>query len=882
MGRFSLAIPLAAAAAVLTLMCSASLLNSSPALDVRHSIQEEQPGNNRLQLTDYMHSESATAAHTHQPTAAARSVASSTASTAAVTPPAAAAAAAAAATARGADASPPAAAAPPLATTTPSGGFTEADYDGFFLFARVESVPSNDPTYLRRLLKSLLGMAVLLKRTLVLPAALCNCRDAALTQCDGPSAGAPFDCPLREALDVASWSATKLVPIRPARFLADTKSLPDIVRCSHLRVLLPDGMDDSELGFALRSYSTTRWLEVETADKTFCGWDTRMPGNPKRMADFTLAADELLRTRAATTTETVELHRCTHYRGGTGEVLQFTNLGCNAKHVVTTAREKLPENIRNLPKDTDIMVTFATGSVATMACNWVANVRRAGVKEVVIGALDEQMMDACRANGVPCVKIEGGAVSKALASRTAANVRSDPALYPKMSVLKVGFYGELLSFGYNVWACDADAIIASDPRAMLREEPWALADVAIATDCIDVPGDTRYPLLHCDFNTGLVYLRARPDVLDFVERWRETIATAKEARIRDQAAFNMMTKLRPLQQMRDAATNKPIPRVFKATNGGDGHIKLAVLPLNRYLNGHTYFVQHVHTLPSALPALSVHMTYQFAEGSKFAYGKRQRLRQAGLWLVDDDSYYNGRYVTVSAEAATLPLVKMGLDVDSRDAVKAHLAEARHRSAVLRPLLGIAKATGRAVVLPRMLCYCDFMWKEMKNCRVGGAESMRLPFECPMDHVLDTPRWFENELGVPVREEGFFSNPRVPTNVSSSIVKVSMPKGRIFDELTLRDFLKPHDSAAVIELSDVVGSFCGFSEQRAHDLYVRESERMLTYQRTPFCTMEGSDNAPLFSQCCHPRKPGDKFFPCVYGFEPPQPLPSCPGAGSLFG
>ena len=39
-------------------------------------------------------------------------------------------------------------------------------------------------------------------------------------------------------------------------------------------------------------------------------------------------------------------------------------------------------------------------------------------------------------------------------------------------------------------------------------------------------------------------------------------------------------------------------------------------------------------------------------------------------------------------------------------------------------------------------------------------------------------------------------------------------------------------------------------------------------------MEGSDNAPLFSQCCSPRKPGDKFFPCKEGFDPPEPLPAC--------
>jgi hypothetical protein len=61
-----------------------------------------------------------------------------------------------------------------------------------------------------------------------------------------------------------------------------------------------------------------------------------------------------------------------------------------------------------------------------------------------------------------------------------------------------------------VWACDADAVFMNDPRPMMRERPWTEADVAIATDCIDLPSDARYPLLHCDFNTGLVYLRSRP------------------------------------------------------------------------------------------------------------------------------------------------------------------------------------------------------------------------------------------------------------------------------------------------------------------------------------------------------------------------------------
>ena len=97
-----------------------------------------------------------------------------------------------------------------------------------------------------------------------------------------------------------------------------------------------------------------------------------------------------------------------------------------------------------------------------------------------------------------------------------------------------------------------------------------------------------------------------------------------------------------------------------------------------------------------------------------------------------------------------------------------------------------------------------------------------------------------------------------------------------------DFLKPHENAAIIELSAAKGSFCGFTDASTHSLYKSETENMLTYRRDPFCMMEGSNNAPLFSQCCHPRKPGDKFFPCVYGFDPPEALPACADGTQLGG
>ena len=174
----------------------------------------------------------------------------------------------------------------------------------------------------------------------------------------------------------------------------------------------------------------------------------------------------------------------------------------------------------------------------------------------------------------------------------------------------------------------------------------------------------------------------------------------------------------------------------------------------------------------------------------------------------------------------------------------------------------------------MLCYCDFMWKEMRNCRVGGAETMRLPFECPMDHVLDTPKWFENELRIEVREPAFLSNPRVPANVSGSVGKASLPADRALNDEQIAAHLAPYEQYAIIELSHVAGTFCGFRDRRVDATFAVESDRLLHYQRTPFCMMEGSDNAPLFSQCCYPRKPGDKFFPCMHGFDNPEPPPAC--------
>ena len=71
------------------------------------------------------------------------------------------------------------------------------------------------------------------------------------------------------------------------------------------------------------------------------------------------------------------------------------------------------------------MVTFATGSVAEMACNWVKNVQNAGVQEVLIGALDEAMMSACATAGAPCELIRGGNLSAQLLALLVKKIGAD-------------------------------------------------------------------------------------------------------------------------------------------------------------------------------------------------------------------------------------------------------------------------------------------------------------------------------------------------------------------------------------------------------------------------------------------------------------------------
>jgi hypothetical protein len=70
-------------------------------------------------------------------------------------------------------------------------------------------------------------------------------------------------------------------------------------------------------------------------------------------------------------------------------------------------------------------------------------------------------------------------------------------------------------------------------------------------------------------------------------------------------------------------------------------LKVGVLPTTEISGGHTFFVQNYHTSTGRWPR-AVHATYQFGDATDYPFGKRQRFRDWGLWLADDEAEMIGR------------------------------------------------------------------------------------------------------------------------------------------------------------------------------------------------------------------------------------------------
>ena len=506
-----------------------------------------------------------------------------------------------------------------------------------------------------------------------------------------------------------------------------------------------------------------------------------------------------------------------------------------------------PPELDHVQPGEELFVTFGTASVTDFVQNWLESADKLGLSPLFVGALDEDMYEWCKKRGVPSMLLKGNTVLK---NRGQQFITAGDKSFKKMGTVKTKFIQDLLELGIAPILTDADVVWLKDPRSYFKRGTYITADVLVSTDCIDVPADRKdnNGCSHVNFNTGVLHFRPTDAAKAFVQTWKTKVATSTIAWMRDQPAFNLIT-----HEGVGGHSLEPAVSVPEERRGTEGHrmvywaanasIRLGVLPNWLFGNGHSYFVQWHHlTHPEDGEPFSVHLTYQYGDTGSYAFGKRERMRQAGIWRSDPREYFeDGKYLVVSDEGSQVDFSgespggeEVGSDRNAyRTAIDRHLREDKLRRTTIRNALALARALNRILVLPEARCYCDKIWNNLNACRAPGAESFKLPYACPMDHIYDLPSWFNP--GMPdFREPGFLDDPRVPDAIKASVGRVvvdrdgdtragkpgwDMNDGKVvklrhgFTVPDAKLALKSLEEKRVIEVDFLgnEGTFCGFGD-----------------------------------------------------------------------
>ena len=415
------------------------------------------------------------------------------------------------------------------------------------------------------------------------------------------------------------------------------------------------------------------------------------------------------------------------------------------------------------------MTTYATGGVREMLYNWVLHVQRLGLP-ILVSAMDKQVVEQCTAQRFHCLDW-----SHTASVNDKSYVRGSFDGFRALGVRKLDALLPVLRAGVNVVLSDVDCVWSASPLPMFHGqvrgfEDFALADVILATDCmspdLDAPADGRVPGCYrdtVDKNTGVIAVRATKNGIATMAEWKIRLAVGQKDE-QDQTTFNDLldgngrghrwgmdwaarNKFRSFAEewcgtakgMRgfnkpyeDARTTVGSRRIFEVClPNATRDALVGIFPITEVAGGHTFFVQQLQS-PTAKWPMAVHATYQFGDQPDYPFGKRQRFRDWGMWLVDDDEEMvtSSRYLVLEDDAPLQPREDgwlLGPAVRGRQHVN-HLERLRQR---LAHGFALARALNRTVVLPTLWCYCDKFWHRLDQCAIPSAtHSQPLPFVCP--------------------------------------------------------------------------------------------------------------------------------------------------------
>ena len=531
-----------------------------------------------------------------------------------------------------------------------------------------------------------------------------------------------------------------------------------------------------------------------------------------------------------------------------------------AKMELGKKMEHVPEELRRVGAKAggEMFVTFGTASVQDFVFNWAAAAKKLSLEPIFVGALDEEMHTLCVKAGIPSMLLTGRSV---LDNRDQEFITQKSKTFKKMGTVKTKFIQDLLELGIAPILSDADVVWMRDPRELFNNGTYAYADVLISSDCIDTVND-RADNANCrnvNFNTGIVHIRPTEPAKAFVEKWKQKVATSEIAWMRDQPALNLLVRegspaLAPAVAVPD--DKRGLPGYRSIVFAANSTIRMGVLPIAQFSNGHTFFVQEHHLYhPEDGEPYAVHTTYQYGDSARYAYGKRQRLRQHGLWYADDDTDYwkPKKYLTISTKGSQMKFNgsrAIGMENDAYlTAITRHFEEDRLRRTTIRNGFALAKALGRIFVLPPARCYCDKIWNTLAGCRALGAETAHLPYACPMDHIYNLEGL--HDLGVDFREAGFLEDMRLKGNVREDVIHVKIgakDDKNMADVVIERGFsasdaveaLESYNDHGVIMIDQLdEGSFCGFDDKQKDEAFDTAINNALNHDQY-FCFNEAYD------------------------------------------
>jgi hypothetical protein len=182
--------------------------------------------------------------------------------------------------------------------------------------------------------------------------------------------------------------------------------------------------------------------------------------------------------------------------------------------------------------------------------------------------MDEKLFRLAESKGYPAVLMREVEGKEAAVSTKWQYYRMDPVAFLSMGILKVRFFMEFMSSGFDVLCSDLDVIWLGDPRpwimgpgstgAVASSALLSVADVVVSTDVTHGFSDRDAAAwgVHNEMNTGMVLLRSSPGALVFCLAWvarmeKEMIKVGKLSRsmvqwwTNDQTFFNEVVHRAP-------------------------------------------------------------------------------------------------------------------------------------------------------------------------------------------------------------------------------------------------------------------------------------------------------------------------------------------------